>query len=82
MFAEDAAVLVGLVEMFAYAARKVVLASVRADADDAISVMRLLTLFEQNIDTILGHLRQILALEARETRKNVVKVLARLGHET
>jgi hypothetical protein len=77
-----AKILVPIVEMFAYATRKVVLASMRAHADDAISAMRLLTLFEQNIDTVLGHLRQILALEARKTRKNVVKVLAPLGHET
>jgi hypothetical protein len=82
VLAEDAAVLVGRIKVLTYPRRQVVLSSVCPDAHDAFSAMRLLTLLEQNIETVLRNLRQILPGKTGEALKNIVQVLAGLRHAT
>ena len=54
VLAEDAAVLVRLVEMFAYAPRQVVLAAVSPDANNAVAAVPQFAVLEQDVDAVFG----------------------------
>src|SRR5262249_40906317 len=82
VLAEDAAVLVGLVEMFTYVARQVVLAAMGPDAHDALAAMRLFAVLEQDVDSVFGNPCQILAFESWQARKRGVEVLTGFCHAT
>ena len=82
MLAEDAAVLVRLVKMFAYAARQVVPAPVGPDSNNAIAAVTLFSVLEQDINSVLWNVREIFALQARQARQRIVKIMTGLAHDT